>query len=229
MGKLLLCISAITPPIFFVFYIYRKDKARPEPKKHVLRLFLIGAVSCIIISLIGIPLLVIAWSFERNVLLYSIFEAFLVAGFVEEGVKILLVRRYVYKKPYFDEVMDGIVYTVAAGMGFACIENVLYVMQNGIGCAVLRAILSVPGHAAWSAVMGYYIGMSKLAKAPRLKRKYLFIGFLIAFLLHGLYDVFLFIGGSKGDWIIGLASIPVIIFSIVLAKKKIKLALQADE
>jgi len=119
--------------------------------------------------------------------LLSIFVlSFLIVAPIEECLKYVAVRKWIYKSLEFDEVMDGIVYTVSASLGFATAENIIYVLQLGIQAGILRAFLTVPGHALFGALMGYYIGK---AKFNREKETYLIIkGIILAIICHGLFD-----------------------------------------
>ncbi len=129
-----------------------------------------------------------------------------------------------FKKKDFDEVMDGIVYTVVASLGFACFENVMYVMSGGVGVALTRAFTAVPLHAFCSGIMGYYIGMAKFDQANQ--KKYFRKGLFIAILTHGLYD-FLLLGspefaklwGETAAGLIALGVFPILIFSFIYIKK----------
>jgi hypothetical protein len=86
----------------------------------------------------------------------------------------------------FDEPMDGVVYGAIASLGFATLENTLYVTQGGVGQAVLRALSAVPGHACMGAIMGYYVGQAKFTPAKR--TSLLAKAYFIPMLLHGAYD-----------------------------------------
>ncbi len=125
---------------------------------------------------------------------YNILNAFLTAFALvaptEEVLKFLAIKLSIYNNVEFDEVMDGIVYCVASSLGFATIENIFYVFKYGIGTGFLRAFLSVPAHAFFGALMGYYIGKAKLDK-PR-EKNLIFKGVLFAILAHGLFDFLLF-------------------------------------
>jgi RsiW-degrading membrane proteinase PrsW (M82 family) len=80
----------------------------------------------------------------------------------EELSKFLVVRYFCYPQKRFDEPLDGIVYSVMVSMGFATIENVNYVFTHGYSTAFVRMFLSVPAHATFGVVMGYFIGKAKL-------------------------------------------------------------------
>lgn len=123
-------------------------------------------------------------------LLNAFLLAFILVAPTEEILKFLVVKFSIYKNVEFDEVMDGIVYCVASSLGFATIENIFYVFEYGAGTGILRAFLSVPGHAFFGALMGYYIGRAKFDKPN--ERKLITLGILFAILMHGIFDFLLF-------------------------------------
>jgi RsiW-degrading membrane proteinase PrsW (M82 family) len=114
-------------------------------------------------------------------------DGFFGASAPEEALKLVVLLVYCDRHPAFDEPMDGIVYGAVASLGFATLENILYVGHGGLGVAVLRALTAVPGHAFYGAILGYYVGQAKFFPAHR--GRLILGGYLLAFLLHGLYDV----------------------------------------
>src|SRR5262249_49896045 len=97
------------------------------------------------------------------------------------------------RHPAFDERFDGIVYGTRAGLGFALVENVGYLLgthsgSGFLGMFIMRAALAVPGHAIWGGFMGHYAAMRRFDKCgPGLPG-----GLATAALLHGPYDASLF-------------------------------------
>ena len=123
---------------------------------------------------------------------------FLVVGPIEETVKILAVRLHAYRDDRFDAVIDGAVYGAVAGLGFATIENALYITQTlqaapeatnligeGSGIATVRA-LAGPGHVIYSAFAGYYLGLAKFNREQA--GPIVLKGLIIATLIHGAYN-----------------------------------------
>ncbi|MCK4505150.1 MAG: PrsW family intramembrane metalloprotease [Candidatus Aegiribacteria sp.] len=218
---------AIIPAVIIVIYFYRKDKAKPEPKGLIIRIFLLGLFSTLPALILEIVISELRGFLRPYQILYPIFKAFIVAAIVEESLKLFIVRRVAFRKKCFDEIMDGIVYAVVAGMGFACLENILYVLGRGLSVAVLRAFTSIPLHAAVSVIMGYYIGMAKFSENKGTGRRLILKGFLLAVFFHGLYDLCIFAVPSWSQFM-ALGIIPVLIWVIILAKRKIKLALRQD-
>ncbi len=220
---------AVVPALIIVIYFYRKDRAKPEPKRIIIRIFLLGLLSTVPAIFIELGLDELRGLLNPCYrLLYPVFKAFIVAGLVEESLKLFIVMKFVFRKKCFNEVMDGIVYTVIAGMGFACLENVLYVLGNGIAVGILRAFTSIPMHASVSVIMGYWIGMAKFSENRRSRRKLIMKGFLLAVLFHGLYDLCIFAIPYWSEFVL-LGLPPVLVWAIILAKRKIKAALLEDE
>jgi len=219
---------AIAPALYLVRYFHKKDRAKPEPKQLIVKIFILGIFSTApVVILEGLVVGLFGRFFRWSPLLNSLFKAFIVAGLCEEYIKLRVVKKYAYNNVHFDEVMDGIVYTVIASLGFACMENILYVMHGGIRVAILRAFTSVPMHAACSGIMGYYIGMAKFAQATGEERRLMRKGFWIAVALHGLYDFPLFLSSSMIP-VISLSIFPLVFFTFKKLKSKIKMAIEED-
>ncbi len=129
------------------------------------------------------------------------------------------VRIFAYRSKHFDEPYDGIMYCVAASLGFAAIENLGYVMEYGIGTGVLRMFTAVPGHAMMGVVMGYFVGLAKYREHKAHGARTLAIGLLAAILIHGLYDFFLM---WNQDYVAILALV-VLIVAMVLSIRAIRI------
>jgi RsiW-degrading membrane proteinase PrsW (M82 family) len=121
------------------------------------------------------------------------YTAFIVAGLTEESMKYLAFCIFFWKDKDFNERFDGIVYAVYIALGFAGIENILYVFTGGIGVGIVRALTAVPAHALFGIIMGYYFGMARFSTDRR--SIYLILAFIFPYLFHGLYD-FLLMGNS---------------------------------
>ena len=115
----------------------------------------------------------------------------LMVGLVEEGTKYLMLRKFSWKNRNFNYRFDGIVYAVFVSLGFAALENVIYVFSYGLDIAFTRAILTIPAHMGFSVYMGYFYGRAKIAEQTRNRngcRNNLWAGYLIAVLMHTIYD-----------------------------------------
>jgi hypothetical protein len=114
----------------------------------------------------------------------------LVVSLVEEVAKFSAVLK-AYRSSEFDEIMDGMVYSATAALGFATVENVFYVFSGGLETGILRAILSVPGHGLNGSMMGYYLGQAKLNKTRRYRL--LLKAVAVPILFHWVWDSLLVI------------------------------------
>lgn len=199
-------ILGLAPAIFWLWYFYLKDRYAPEPRAWIVRIFLLGMLSTIPIAIIE-GLIGVAIPSE-------VFLAVVVAPVVEEVGKFLVVYWFVFRRPVFDEPIDGIVYAVTAALGFAALENVVYLfaaysetLALPLELSVLRAVLSVPGHALMSSMWGYALGMSLVTPHPRATRL-IGQGLLLAIALHAAFN--LLVGaGLVGATILVLALVPV--------------------
>lgn len=183
---------ALAPVLIILFYVYLRDNYEKEP---------IGIlIVCLIIGLfISIPVIIVerllvglnqAYSLAPMGLPQAAFGAFMVAALVEEFFKFLPMVLFIWNRPSFDERFDGIVYAVYISLGFAAIENVLYVLSAGKGVAILRMLTAVPAHAIFGITMGYYFGLAKFV--PEKRRRYLFLALALPVTLHGTYNFILF-------------------------------------
>ena len=188
--------SGVIPALVAMWLVDRVDAKRPEPARTRRMVVLAGMLSVI-------PALVLEVVLSNQVgarlepqLTYqgASFQAFVVAAAVEEACKILVVYWVVWRRPEFDERLDGIVYASRAGLGFALVENVLYLLQQDslqgqLVVWVMRALLAVPGHAMWTGMIG------AMAARRRFDRRGLGLvgGYLLAVAFHGTYDLSVFI------------------------------------
>ena len=180
---------AILPVLLLMIYIYRQDKYEKEPVKSLAKAF-IGGIAAIFIDIVlvtSIDSFFGATTFSRTVF----YQAFLQAGIPEEFSKFVIFMILVWRDKNFDEYFDGIVYATFIGLGFACLENIEYVLEFGIGTGVVRALISVPGHFLFGVVLGYFLSMAKFH--PEKKSTYMWGGLIFAMFAHGLFDWLLMI------------------------------------
>ena len=127
-----------------------------------------------------------------------------------------MVRGFLQPRKGFNEPFDGIMYAVMVSMGFAGVENIMYVIQGGMDVALIRAFTAIPAHATFGIIMGYYMGKAKFSNN---RMKWNLIGLSLAILFHGAYDFFLFIGFIPG---ISIGAFISLIVGIILSKRAIK-------
>ena len=136
-----LLILSVLPALILMFYVYKKDTVEKEPIGLLVRLFILGVIAGPLAAFVETLLFtVFEGIFDPGpVLLF--FDFFIGVAVVEEGFKYLFLGT-VRKNPNFNYVFDGIVYAVAVALGFATLENILYVFEGGIEVALMRAIFS---------------------------------------------------------------------------------------
>lgn len=189
--NLQLLVLAVAPALFLLLYLYYKDRHEREPVALVSRTFFAGA-------LMAVPVLVTHWLVVAPAAAalgiaggrgYLWWQAFVAAGLLEEVFKFLAVIWVAYRNPNFNEPYDGIIYAAAASLGFATIENVIYVLQGDVSLGVARAVMAVPAHAMFGIAMGYYLGRVKFARRPVERLRLWLAALAVPVLLHGFYDV----------------------------------------
>ena len=210
-------LLAIAPAMIFVIFIYLKDKIEKEPISFLIKNFFLGAFGSIIITFIlGVLFNSIYPLTDEKSVFQQFIKAFVVVALVEEFSKYVIVKYYAQKNKEFNEPFDGIVYALTVSMGFAALENVLYILQYGVSTGITRAFTAVPAHATFGILMGYFMGKAKFSK-NRIQLNLL--GLLGATIFHGFYNFFLFINFVPGTLIGAILSL---IIGTVLSRKAIK-------
>jgi len=214
-----LLIISLAPILIILFYIYFRDRYEKEPIGVLIKNFIAGAI-------IVIPILFVETGlgnlWEHNIahkfppIASAGYNAFVVAAFSEELFKFLAFVIIIWRSKHFNEKFDGIVYAVFISLGFATVENILYVFENGIGTGLLRAFTAVPAHAIFGITMGYYMGLAKMHDNNN--KRNLFLAFFMPFLLHGIYDFFL----MSEKPILLLLFIPFMIVMFIIGFKNMK-------
>ncbi|MFC1615536.1 PrsW family intramembrane metalloprotease [Patescibacteria group bacterium] len=187
----ILILLSLLPVALLLLFFEKQDKGRKDPLKLKWKVFLWGILITILAGFIEVNLDGLFHQFIADNILYFFVTAFVTAAIIEEVAKYLVVRKVVYNNKNFDEVMDGINYTIIASLGFAALENVLYVVSGGYVIAIIRALLSVPAHALFSGIMGYYIGVSRFFPGKDSPTKVIAKGLFLAIFYHGLFNFLL--------------------------------------
>lgn len=219
--------ASVLPAVLLWVYILRKD-AKPEPTGQLALATLLGVATCVpaVIVELGVGAVFSAIGINEIPLIGSVADAFFEAAIPEEFFKLVALWLVLRKNPYFDEHFDGIVYSVCVGLGFATIENVLYVFTNmgdWASVAIMRAIFSVPGHYAFAVLMGYYY-----ARYHFVKRSFgnAICIFVVPVLAHGIYDSIV-MSIDISEWLI-FPMFALLIFFCVWMHKKCKKKIMAQ-
>lgn len=193
-----LLFLALIPGILIIIFIFRKDKVESEPTSLIIKLLILGAVSCIpaIFAETFMGGFKPAEFIEGSVG-NALFNAFLVAALCEEVCKFVLLWLGSWKNRSFNYRFDGIVYGVCVAVGFALLENVMYVLSGGLYVALMRGVLAVPLHAFCGVYMGIHYGAAKRYSIEGQHGKAwgsVFLALFAPFLIHGIYDSLAFMG-----------------------------------
>jgi len=218
---------ALAPGIAICLYIFYKDIYNREPRLNLIVSFALGCLAII-------PAIIFERAFGNTIdgtLTGVAIFSYGVVGFSEEFSKFLGLRLYAYNKRSFDEPLDGIVYSVMVSMGFASLENLMYVLNfaqqgRGMEVGIQRMFLSVPAHASFAVVMGYFVGKAKFK--PGMGFLYMIAGLLGAIFFHGTFDFFLFIpsyshiGKNASEALLAGGAIASYIVCLILSRKLIR-------
>lgn len=221
------------PAVAWMRYARGKDAGRPEPPGALRRMAVAGALAVVPVALVEV---VVNAAYPKETTLFgAFFTGFAVAGLVEESAKALCLRIVAWNRPEFDERLDAMVYAAWAGLGFALVENIGYLAAAGkgeyAGMFVMRALLSVPSHAATAAIMGYYAARRRFDnEGPGIAG-----GLALAVALHGTFDFAAFRAAALSDDVSGAAGLfvlvvlAVVITEFVLVRRLSRAALAADD
>ncbi len=207
-----LLILSLAPVLIIASYIYFRDKYEKEPIRMLLFALLAGAIT--VIPILFVEQFLDSFTDFFPELTSAAWNAFIVAAFSEELFKFIVLYLLIWKSREFNEKFDGIVYAVFISLGFAGLENVLYVMEGGIGTGVIRAITAVPAHATFGITMGFYFSLAKFYEKERTVLK--FKALVYPILLHGIYDFILMTGIQ---WLTGVFFLFVLFFYIFGLKR----------
>ena len=193
----LIIFAALLPVGVLAFYIIRKDSLLPEPAGQLLKAFGAGLLTVPASFMISIPLMGLGFYVDApETVVGGICTAFFGAAIPEEIAKFALLWLVLRRNPYFDERMDGIVYAVCVSLGFAALENLMYLFSNPesfVSVGVARAIFAVPGHFCFGILMGYYYSLAKFSEVD--KKRNMVLTLAAPILAHGVYDAILFVSG----------------------------------
>lgn len=218
-------VAAVLPAFILLYFIYRKDKIRPEPPKQILLAFLMGMLSVPASLLISLPMIALGVAPEQAVTVGEhLRTALFGAAIPEELAKFFLLWMFLRKNRYFDERVDGIVYAACVGLGFAAVENIEYLLldfDSWVLTGALRALSAVPAHFLFAVAMGYYFSGARFGDPARSRRNYV-LAVLAPILLHGLYDFPVMVADLPGLAIVSFLSVGVLVFMFVRGRKYFK-------
>jgi len=187
----------LLPSLVWLFYYLTKD-LHPEPKRMIIKIFLWGAMITLPVFFVQIGFTSLLGMFDISKTVSAFIYWFLIIAFSEEIFKYLVVKMKVINSPHLDEPVDIMIYMVVAALGFAAIENILYLFSPTgqlsfdqlINRTLLIALIRFVGatflHTLCAAVVGYGIAVSFFDQKNGWSE--VTLGVIIAVALHGLYD-----------------------------------------
>lgn len=208
----LLLSVAFAPGLALFSFFYLRNQLATEPRKTLIQTFIYGAI-------LTFPMLFLQYVLKQEeIFKYPFIQDILFTGILEELFKWLIILLAVYHHVEFNDPYDGVLYGVAVSLGFATVENFIYLLSFGIDTALLRAVLPVSSHALFGVVMGYYFGKAKF-NGKNNDRRYVKMALFIPLILHIVYNT-IFI--SENHWI--YVMIPFMLFLWWFSLRKVKLA-----
>ncbi len=211
---------SLAPIVIILLTIYIKDKYEKEPIKLALTGTLYGFIISIPITFTERYLMTFAP--DKSSIYYPFYLSFIIASFVEETYKYIILKFLIWKNNNYNEPFDGILYAVYISLGFATIENILYVFNpflGGLYTAISRAIFSIPAHAIFGIYMGYYLSKEKF-----FKYNFKLLSLLIPIFIHGVYDLLLFTNIKYSNLFFLIFFIYIVVVSIKRINKYVKLS-----
>ncbi len=209
---IILLTVAIAPGLALFSYFYLRDQFAGEPSKLLFQSFVYGAV-------LTFPILFVQYVFDaEGVFVNPFIQNIVFSSVIEEFFKWLVLLIAVYRHVDFEDPYDGILYGASISLGFATVENILYIFEFGLQTAFIRAFLPVSSHALFGVVMGYYFGKAKFSKNKKRRR---WIGWALAssIILHMAYNASLYIYDN-----IMYGAIPFMLFLWWFGLRKVKQA-----
>lgn len=223
---MILLAIAIIPPIVLLLIVWAVDKIEKESKLLISILFILGAGSGIAIGIME-TIMSLFNIFPNGSFIYVFIEMFFIVALCEEGGKYLILFLGTWWHKGFDYKYDAIVYSSSVSLGFATLENVLYVFGSilegtkygviggytlGFTTGISRMLLAIPLHFSCSIIMGFFYGYTKMYANKKQNRKAIAMGILsliVPMFCHGLYDFGL-------SFNIGLLTLVSLALSVVL-------------
>lgn len=211
---ILIFLIAALPAILMFKYVYKKDTIEKESKGLLWKLIILGALAVIpavILEMIGGAILIRIIPNEYSTS-YIIAEMFVVVALSEEFSKFLAVKIGSWKSPEFNYMFDGLIYSICAAIGFAVVEDIMYMVSMGISTGIMRALTFIPGHFGFAVFTG--LVYSRAREAANRGRSgaavgYQFLAVILGSLMHGFYDASVSLGTD-------LALILFFIFVVVM-------------
>ena len=206
---------AVLPSILLLLFVVGKNKQRRNPTSLLVWLA-VSAIPAVIVEILGSGLLYML-GLDPSSAMYNFVECFFIVAMIEELGKFLGMLLMTWKNKNFDHSYDGVIYGVCSSLGFATLENVIYVFQGGIGTGIMRAVSAVPLHCACGVVMGFLYAK---AREDANNGESVFGNLLLAYVcplgIHGLYDFVLSVEDTSVLLCIAVLALAIILMFLLI-------------
>ena len=212
-------LAALLPAVILIYYIYRRDTVK-EPVSQLIRGFVYGVISAVIAGCLEQSLALMGLvEYEPYDILSSVNMAIVGAALPEEATKLFMLWLLLRHNRWFDEWMDGVVYAVSIGMGFAAMENIGYVFnytEDWQHVALMRGITAVPAHFAFAVMMGFFYSLVHIGGRHARRDRMLVLAAPV--MAHGAYDAILMAGDTVPDSFSLIFTLAFIALGVKIAK-----------
>ena len=182
-------LAGILPTLLWLWFWLKEDNLSPEPRSSIAGSFLSGMV-----------VVIIAVVFEKYIadIITKTEYQYIAWATIEEVAKFVAVAFIAFNSRKMDEPIDAMIYCITVALGFAALENILYlfspidhayldkILEAAITISFIRFIGATFLHTLCSALLGYFLALSSVREHKG--KRLIVIGILLASLLHGLYD-----------------------------------------
>lgn len=180
-------LIGVLPALFWLWFWLREDNLHPEPRSLLSILFLCGMIAVIVAVIFE------KYAFE---IITNQDYRYIAWAAIEEICKFLTVALIALRSRYMDEPIDVMIYCITVALGFAALENSLFILSplnagelsKGIVTGNMRFMGATLVHTVCSAIIGFMIGISYYKNAF-IKAVSLILGVILASLLHAGFNL----------------------------------------
>jgi RsiW-degrading membrane proteinase PrsW (M82 family) len=210
-------LGGILPSLVWLWFWLEEENNKPEPSGLLAVIFFLGIVSAVCVLPIQKFIQAQRYSGDWQLILWAASE---------EIIKYLAVLVVVYNSDNVDAPMDWPIYLITAALGFAALENTLFLIkpisvgQNTVGLLTggLRFLGSTLLHTLGSGILGIALGLS-VHMGHFVRKLYLVVGLALAIALHVAFNFFIIRnGGNDFLKVFGFLWVATIILMLLFEK-----------
>ncbi|MBU1179034.1 PrsW family intramembrane metalloprotease [Patescibacteria group bacterium] len=221
--------GGILPALLWLWFWLKEDRLRPEPRRLIILTFLAG-MAVVAFALLSEQAVFFVFKKANLTTALDGFLLLFVWAAIEETAKYLAAQKTALNKKEFDEPVDALIYLITAALGFAALENVIFLISvindYGLMAGLITGNLRFAGatllHILSSSAIGGAIAFSFFR--PKKYLRNIFLGIITAILLHTVFNYFIIKSSGENIFQVFLPLwILIIILLLVFERiKKIK-------